>query len=275
MNWLIIQSDGEHAANRHLRECYGIADGLARLGHQVHIWGKRHAGFHYIPNFEEFDAIFCAEQYEFEWLPDFTKIKNPIKIQWVVDLHVHTRYVEINGFDIACHATKSLMSKYPCSKNIWFPNAFDQRNYILQDDTKTTDLGFVGSVGSSRREYIDKLSQAFPGFYCSQIIGNEMLRRIQSLRIHWNRNMSCDLNYRTFETIGMGTCLITNRDPCLADLGFVEGKNVLTYSDYDECRVKIQDSLQSGSWESIGKAARDLSFQHTYEKRMAELIKGL
>lgn len=276
MKWLILQSDGEHAANKHQRECYGIADALSRIGHDAHIWGKRHHGFHSVPDFEEFDAIFCAEQYEFEWLPDFTKIKKPLKIQWVIDSHIHSRYAELKGFNIALHAIQSRMSGYDCAKNIWFPTAFDQRFHAIEGTPKTRELGFVGSMGGGRREYVDRLSRDFPCFDYSFTIGNEMYRKIQSFKIHWNLSASCDINNRTLETIGMGTCLITNIVPNLIeDLGFIDGENCLLYESYDECREKIRKTLDDGSYSEIGRHALKLSHQHTYQKRLESLIKSL
>lgn len=277
MKWLIIQSNGEHSANRHMRECFGLQKALIDCHQDVEIWGKRHYYFGNTPDFESYDVIFCAEQYEFDWLPDFTQIKKPIKIQWIVDLHVHRHYEQIApGFHIACHATRKLMAGYPCAKNIWFPNAFDSRFYPEpMDIVDKIPIGFIGSNSPGRKEYIEGFARDIPGFYFSSIIGNEMIRRIRAMKIHWNKNISCDINYRTFETIGFQTCLLTNYDEDLLKLGFVDGKNCLLYKNYQEAKVKAHRALETGDYFEIGYNGYLLSQHHTYTRRILDLLKEL
>ena len=45
-----------------------------------------------------------------------------------------------------------------------------------------------------------------------------MVKAINSYKIHFNRNHSKDINYRTFETLGCQTVLVTNNTDRLKDL---------------------------------------------------------
>jgi hypothetical protein len=247
MKWLVIQSAGEHEENKHLRECWALKHAIETLHYQCDVWGARHENFSTTPDFESYDVIFCAEQYEFYWLPDFTQIKKPIKIQWIVDLHVHRNYEKIQGFHLACHATKKLMSGYPCAKNLWFPNAVDDRIFDYSEIHKFVDIGFIGGISPERQEWMDRFTKDLDLTCAARtLIGTPMQRGIRSMRIHWNKSQSCDINYRNFETIGLGTCLLTNYDDDLLRLGFVDGENCLIYRDYQDALSKVQDALDDG-----------------------------
>lgn len=273
MKWLIIQSDGMHAKNRSFRECHALRFGLQMLGHHADVWGLRHPNFPDTPDFESYDVIFCAEQYEFDWLPNFQSIRKPLKIQWIVDLHVHQNY-PIDGFHLAAHATKSLMNGYRAPKNIWFPNAVDDRLFYPKSLEKRINMAFVGSRGGNRADSINRLEREC-GLQCFQAIGEDMLQIISSAKIHFNQNNGPDINYRTFETIGMGVCLLTNYDPDLERLGFIDGVNCLTYRNFEECVSKYRDAIYNRTWEKIGERGHKLSVQNTYTARLYQLIMWL
>lgn len=277
MKWLVIQSDGQHAENRNFRECHALKYAIEGLGYTCDVWGLRHQDFGNIPYFESYDVIFCAEQYEFDWLPDFTKIRKPIKIQWIVDLHVHRNYEKIaSGFNISCHATRKLMAEYPCSKNVWFPNAVDERYFFkkYRRHKREIDIGFVGSLSEERRKWIDDFRKQL-ALKDSQEKGDSMISDIRNMRIHWNKNASCDINYRTFETIGLGTCLLTNFDEDLFKLGFIDDFNCLMYRDINEAMQKAWEAVHLQEWWEIGLNGNDLSKFHTYRNRIHNLIKEL
>lgn len=275
MKWLVIQSDGQHAENRNFRECHALKYAIEGLGYTCDVWGLRHQDFGNIPYFESYDVIFCAEQYEFDWLPDFTKIRKPIKIQWIVDLHVHRNYEKIaSGFNIACHATRKLMDGYPCSKNVWFPNAVDDQHFYYRENDPQIDMGFVGSISEERAQWIKEFRKTF-FFEASQEKGMPMTFAIRDLKIHWNKNASCDINYRTFETIGLGTCLLTNFDEDLLKLGFIDGFNCLMYRDFEHAKEIATKVILSYQWGEIALSTHELAKLNSYYNRIHNLLKEL
>lgn len=287
MKWLILQSDGQHKGqdgwepNWFLRECYAIKHALEANDQVADIWGLRHDNYGIQPNFESYDYIFCVENYEFDWLPDLSKIKNPKKLQWIIDLHCQNPevYSRISkNVDIVLHSTKILLPDYEKnnlqSLHFWFPNAVDDRFFYDRNSEKTIDLCFVGSKNVARIEIIERLEQEL-GMKYFFATGEKMLEIISSTKVHFNKNIGVDANYRIFETIGLGSCLVTNYDSSLCDLGFIDNKNVIMYDNADQAKEKIHKHLYDGTWQDIARHGHQLSLQHTYKCRIADLLNKL
>lgn len=287
MKWLIIQSDGEHKGqdgwtpNWYLRECYAIQHALIQNSQEADIWGLRHANYSQTPDFGSYDVIFCIENYETGWLPDLSSIKGTQKIQWIIDLHCQSYecYGKISkDMDLVLHSTRSLIDEYAKiysnARHVWFPNGVDNRYFYCRDKEKTVDVSFVGSKNPSRKEFIERLESEV-GLKYHFATGQDMIDIISSSKIHFNKNIGIDMNYRIFETIGLGTCLITNYDDTLNEIGFVDGENILIYNDYSEAREKILSCLADGSWESIAKAGNEFSKNHTYSNRIKRLLEEI
>jgi len=296
MKILIIQSAGEHKGqdgfcrNDYLRECYAIKNALNENGlFNVDIWGLRHRNFENIPNFLSYDIIFCLEQYETDWLPDLseTKFRKTLKIQWIIDLHCQKlkKYLPISKkYDLILHSTKSLIPKYkkflPNKKHIWFPNGVDNRFFDKKkyDYKKKNNICFVGSMVKGRTEFIKKIQKYIhmPQYF---VTGEDMIKTVSEHKIHFNKSISCDVNYRNFETIGLGTCLVTNYIPEMKDLGFSHLNNCLFYDDDMDIR-SIVDMIKyylnnSNELSKIALSGYELSKQHTYTKRIKDLLKIL
>lgn len=283
MKWLLIQSNGEHAANKYLRECWALKHAIEACWHQADVWGLRHENFATVPDFESYDIVLCLEQYEMAWLPDFNKIRKPLKLQWIVDLHCQNpaAYRPITeGCHVILHSTQSLMGPYASTedsikKHLWFPNGVDER--LLSDSgfyfDKKIDFGFVGSINPERQQWIDRLKAEMP-FQAFTVIGRLMIRTIGSMKIHWNI-CNRDINYRTFETIAIGSCLLTSWDDDLSRLGFIDGVNCLIYRNYEEAISKAKRALVSSDYIHISQEGYKLALRHTYTQRIHELLKQL
>jgi spore maturation protein CgeB len=103
--------------------------------------------------------------------------------------------------------------------------------------------------------------------------GEEMLNLLNKAKIQFNMSVSVDVNYRNFETIGCGTCLLTNYLPELEELGFKDGVNCYMYKNFKEIGEKY--NLAIHNWEKIAKEGEKLAKNHTYVKRVESLIKEL
>ena len=288
MRWLIIQSAGQNEKNAMLRECYSVGGALVNLKHTVDIWGLRHENEKETPNFELYDAIFIIENYEFEWLPDFTKIKKPLKFHWIIDLHCRGMgvYVPISkGCDVILHSTKALIPFYqtlvPTATHLWFPNAIDDRYFNpMPKHIKRQYNHQVLFIANplNRLDYIKGLSSLqHLGFVHKQnVVGQEMVTESRLAQILFNRSIGCDVNYRNFEAVGLGNCLITNYNKELEELGFCDGNNCFFYSTYGECVDKLSVKLlQRGYWQDVQKNAAKLGKRHTYTKRLEKTLRKL
>lgn len=284
--WLLIQSDGAHKGqdgwtpNWYLRECWGVKYALEQLGQAVEVWGLRHDNFSTPPDFDSFDYIFVIEQYELDWLPNITNTK-PKKLMWVIDACLPNSTVNyVNIFNktkptFMLHSISDFIPWYatgmPEAHHLWFPNAIDDRYFFNRGLTRDLDVLYVGTSGPTRKQYVEGLQKDVQ-MQTMFITGEDMINTISSAKIHWNKSLSTDINYRVFETIALGTCLVSNYVSDLDPLGFVDGVNCLTYTSYKECLYKIRTSLKTGSWKEIGEKGYLLSKDHTYTKRIEKLL---
>ena len=281
MKWLILQSAGHHngtdnfTKNDHMRECFAIQHALRQNNQEADIWGKRHPNFATPPDFNSYDYIFLLENYEFEGIPDLSQFRKPKKLQWIIDLHFQqTTYVPWSmQCDIILHSTKALIHEYkwrvPGKRHLWFPNGVDDLNFTYNQQPKLLDIVFVGSL-MNRGSFLQV--QQIPHVFAT---GKDMIDTIASTKIHFNKPISCDVNYRNFETIGIGTCLLTQQLQELEELGFKDNENCLMYQTSPDCSRKLKESLASGSWKDIALRGHEFSKTQTYTKRIETLLTQL
>ena len=286
MKIIIIQTAGEHdgsthyCKNNYLRECLSLKYAFEKCGWEVDVWGKRHKNFFNLPKFEDYDYLLNLENYEMNWLPNFEKIKGPIKIQWIIDLHVQhpTIYGLISkNMDIILHSTKSLMEKYkklfPTKQHIWFPNGYDDRYLYNKQIERTKNMIFIGNI-CNRRDLLfytkDKCNMA-----CYNITGEQMINMINSAKINFNKSVSVDVNYRNFETLGCGTCLLTNHLDELEELGFKDGENCYMYKTEEELVKKYNLAMTDNNWKRVAKNGELFAKKHTYTERVKQLVEML
>ncbi len=286
MKWLIIQSENQSkwkswTPNWHMRECYSFKNALIKHGHDADTWGKGQDSFQNAPDFNSYDAIVCIENYDLGWLPDFKAITKPLKFHWIIDLHcqIESNYIPISkNCDIILHSTKSLIEAYsnkcPKQRHIWFPNPYDDALISPQDTNKDLDISFVGSMNDERQFWMNELGKEIniKHYFAT---GIDMINMISRTKVHFNKCVGCDINYRIMETIGLGTCLLTNRNSELSKLGFEDGKNCLQYDSIAEAAAKAREAINTRSWMEIGKAGYKLAPNYTYNKRIEELLKSL
>lgn len=280
MNFLIIQEAGRHAENARWRECESMKRSLEGLGHDVIVWGlnQRHNHTDWLSWYAGDWTIIQLEEYDqTNWLPDLSACK-ALKILWARDTHVkgpdyHCAMHARDRYDIVLQSTRTLCGAIT-PDDIWFPNCYDpDLCHPIEAWKKTAKVGFVGNQ-LNRGPYLEQLKQAYGRDFACDIfvIGKAMNQAINSMQVHFNRNIGADINYRNFETIGAGAVLLVEPNDLEGynELGFYDGLNCVFYSE-PESLVKMAD-YAIAHCEPIAQAGLDLAKRHTYDARCQDLM---
>jgi glycosyltransferase involved in cell wall biosynthesis len=280
MKIVIIQEAGRHEKNKNFRESLNLHRALSRIEEvESKVWGLNYPDFNI--SFSEIegwaDVIFIIENYTPEWLP-VSQIANSkkLKIFWSIDSHYfgvlekHKNLCKLLGVDILLNSTESYLPNFDglVKKSYWFPNSYPDEVIFPKNIEKTTDVGFCGN-DRPEIHYLDKFKIRKDLF----VIGDDMVNAINSYKIHFNKNIADDINYRTFETTGCGTFLLTNYTPGLEKL-FDIGKEIVVYNDLNDLDNKVKYYLENEEErEKIAKSGYERSKKdHTYFERSKKLI---
>ncbi len=279
MKILIIQEKGRHKANEKFRESLCIKRGLISQGIEAEVWGLNYDTFKIPFNdiSKDYDVLFIIENYLTDWLP-ITEIANSdkLKIFWSIDSHCilsqHIQLCKTLKIDVLLNSTETYLKDFNVNEKYWFPNAYpDELIFPKQEITKSIDIGFCGNI-NNRGEWINHLDK-YKIKKDVFVIGEDMVDCINSYKIHFNRNISNDINYRTFETLGCGTFLLTNYTPNLEKL-FVIGEELITYQNKDDLDVKVNFYLNTPHevYRIAQNGLKRVLKDHTYKERCKQLL---
>lgn len=287
MKWLIIQSDGEHkgqdswTANWYLRECYAIQHAIRAIKQEADIWGLRHENYTHRPDFNRYDGIFTIENYELDWLPDL-KNAELLRLYWLID--AHWRPIEafervIPDYDVVLHSTRRFIGPYsarfPKQKHVYFPNAVDDRHFSrhhYQHCPHRVPVIFIGGRAAPRAAAIDRMVRDAGLIYRYGVTGIDYIKAILDAKIQFNKGLNGDINYRNWETIGLGTCLLTEYDPEMEALGFKHDVNCLFYRTMDEAVDLARLYTTNEGWMRIGNGGYELAQKHSYKERFSQAL---
>ena len=276
MKFLIIQENGRHDANRHMRECFCMQRALHKHGQECDVWGLGHSNFNTAVDYESYDVIINLENYDTGWVPSLSNTVKPLKLLWAIDAHFQGIGHYLNIFNTGkYHKILQATKTFVDMNSIWFPNCYDDTViYPIPDVGKQSFIGFCGNY-VNRKPLLDSLQSRIPGFQVAVgVLGTKMLETISSWHIHFNANVNGDINYRSFETLGCKSVLLTNKDYQYDLLGFKHGENCLIYGSIDEA-VAIAENYRNKTNELQAIAEAGYAFvksKHTYNVRAEELL---
>jgi hypothetical protein len=280
MKILIIQENGRHLENREFRECFNLQRALLRKNIDTIVWGLGHDNFNtpFQQIIKDIDVIILLENYESNgWLPDLSNI-NKLKIFWSIDSHMvlmnHITTVVKNKIDIVLNAIESHQNYFKTSKTFYFPNAYPSDLISPIDGVdKNIFLGFCGSL-LNRSEILDKLENKFELKKDIWKLGSEMVKTINGYKIHFNKTLSNDINYRIFETMGCNTLMLTNSTENINTF-FNDMENIVIYNNETELFEKL--NILSSDNDLIKKISHSgyelVKNNHTYNNRADVLLK--
>jgi len=282
MTILLIQENGRHGENRAFRECYTFERNFKKLGIDTIIWGLGHENFNEpIEKFIDLcDVIFIIENYPIgDWIPDLGNVKK-LKIFWSIDSHcnlgAHIAIVERHKVDILLNAIESDQNKFNCHKKYYFPvAAISDLVYPMDEIEKTKFIGFCGTLFPERLHLIERIENKF-GFEIPRDVwwlGNEMVKKINSYQINFNKTVGNDINFRVFETLSCKTMLLTNNTENITTF-FTDMHDIVIYNDENELFEKIKFFIDNPNriTEIANNGYKNLIENHTYEIRTKFLL---
>ena len=186
----------------------------------------------------------------------------------------HITTVVKNKIDIVLNAIESHQNYFKTSKTFYFPNAYPSDLISPIDGVdKNIFLGFCGSL-LNRSEILDKLENNFGIKKDIWKLGNEMVKTINGYKIHFNKTLSNDINYRIFETMGCNTLMLTNSTENINTF-FNDMENIVIYNDETELFEKLNVlSSDNDLVKKISNSGYELvKNNHTYDNRADVLLK--
>ena len=281
MKVLVIQENGRHEANRHMRECFSIQKAFKRAGIDASVWGLGHDSYN-VPFYEivdSHDVIMTLENYDTGWMPDLSSL-NKLKIFWSIDshcaLHSHRHFCHAAKIDILLNSTSHYIKFFEglARKLVWFPNAIDSDLFKPRLDVlKQHDVGFCGSIIADRAQWISTISNYLPVRAATRVLGDDMLNEISSYRVGLNKSIDIDIPYRVFEMTACGIPLVTNNVPDLDKL-FSIGEDLLVYNNIEELVKNVRYLLDNETkrYDIALKGLQRTKQLHTYDERIKQLL---
>jgi hypothetical protein len=282
MKILIIQENGRHEENRKFRECHNFKRAFDRLGFECEIWGLGHDN--YSTPFEYYynssDVIFILENYDTEgWVPDLSD-KKKLKIFWSIDSHCNpwgnVGTANKHNVDIVLNAIESDKSLFEGRKTFYYPNCYPIDLITpISDIEKKYFMGFCGTPFQYRVNLMNYIEEKLNINIQKDtwVLGDNMVKSINSYNVHLNYSDNDDINYRVFETLGTKTCLLTSKVENLDNL-FTDMEDIVMYSNFDEAVEKTR--ILSENPDLINKISesgyKKVISKHTFDNRAIELI---
>jgi glycosyltransferase involved in cell wall biosynthesis len=288
VRFLIIQENGRHEENRHMRECFSLQHSLEKLGHKASCWGLGHESYEknkqlYLD--KEIDVIFCLENYNNGWLPEGLSSVKAIKVFWSIDSHCalrdHVQFCTMFKPQIFLTSAPGYIKDYRdvSEKQYWFPNAIDKRWFNKKDIPKNREIVFAASPIADRLNVSNFLRKMVGLELISNCKGEDYVNLIRSAKVSFNKSISDDINYRIFESLACGTALSTNNVSGLDQL-FVLDQDLAVYNNEKEMvgvtQWLLKDDVARNQIAENGHK-RTMSM-HTYDNRaqyMCEIIDSL
>lgn len=208
--------------------------------------------------------------------------KSPL-IYWASDTHLGYDYrlsVAKKSDVVFCAQLKGVedMKKDGVNDPLWLPHAVEPLAYPKTDwIQKKYDVCFVGHVNSQNRiDALDRLFKEVPNFFWGQRRFEDAADIFGISKIVFNIAMKDDLNMRTFEAMGTGSCLLTDRIPTIEDL-FIDGKEIVLYDNFDDMVEKAKYYIEhDNERQSIAEAGyKKIMNGHTILHRVDMMLEEI
>jgi len=268
MNVLLIQENGRHDDNRIYRECFCLQRAFEFHNVKADVWGLGHDNYDIEPDYSSYDLIINLENYdETGWVPSLKKVQTT-KFLWSIDAHVkginpYLHTADDGNYSKILQATPEFVN----ADSVWFPNCYDDTLIKPLNIKKEYDVGFCGNV-NNRESLLKIMEERFNFKRDIFVIGDAMVRAINSYRVGFNANISIDINYRNFEILGCNTPLLTSYNKHYSKLGLIDGVNCMIYSNIEEMMEKANQLING----NLYLGGEQIAQKHTYKERVKTLL---
>lgn len=212
---------------------------------------------------------------------------------YAVDSHIHSWYPHYaQAFDVCLVSLRDHLPLFTAGRlapeRVWWspPYARVQDRPPAPDDAppKEWPLLFVGTVDRERSPerfaFMEELRKLFPGLHVTGGYFGDLYPRADMVL---NEAARADLNFRVFEALGCGACLITPRvGHGLADL-FTDGKDLFLYPPGDAAAVaalasrlletpELRRSVAQNGLARVDAAHRSSHRAQSFSSRLLRLV---
>lgn len=217
--------------------------------------------------------------------PQNLKALNVPTACYLIDSHVNlTEHLNIaKNFDFVFIAQLEYVKDFTAAgiQNVyWLPLGADKMLHRNYDKSKKYNVGFVGSINSQfhsrRQELLNKINSEIPVSY-KRCFLDDMVNHLAESKIVFNNAIKNDLNMRVFETLSIGSLLLTDKTFGNGqEIMFKNNEDLVEYDD-DEIVEKAKYYIQNDSErERISKKGNEICLNaHTYDHRAEELLNVL
>lgn len=169
---------------------------------------------------------------------------------YCVDAHIHGWYpAYASAFDLCALSLRDELPRFEAEMGpgrvLWLP-PFAEDRYVPRATEKEFDVLFAGTVNPQttpvRMDFLRRLGALLPGLAVRQGDFGQLLPRA---RVVLNIAERGDLNFRVFEALACGSCLLTPRVGNGQDILFREGDHLAAYApdDADDCARAARELL--------------------------------
>ena len=282
MKILFLKEKGRNLANKEFSEVCDFQRALYRQFKDIDvvIWGLNWNSFKipFTDVIKNVDVILLLENYDTSnWIPDLSKI-NKLKLFWSIDSHCvlnqhidvcnrHKINVVLNSNPYDCAAFRTIDRK-----SYEFLSCYPSDLVFPLNTPKIHNIGFCGNV-ARRGQWLQFIHKQYNAQIDIMKIGADMVHCINSYKIHFNKNISHEMNGRVFETLGCKTFLLTC-DAYKQNEAFQVGKHFVVYKDVNDLNEKVNYYL---THEKERKEIEDAGFEyvinnHSFDVRCKQLI---
>ena len=162
-----------------------------------------------------------------------------LTVFYSVDSHIHSwqpRYAQafdVCLFSLLDHRQRFITTTLPPERVFWSPPFAKEQDRPDDGQAKVWDCLFVGSVSADtprRAAFLRELGERLPGLHCTR---GDYRRIYPKGRVLLNHSEHGDLNFRVFEAMGCGGCLVTPRVGHGLMQLFVDGEHLVGYAPDD------------------------------------------